>query len=149
MFFYTVPSPPLNVSLAAVPGSPNQLTATWTPPIRVDGIITAYTVYCNTSATQAYPEQVIGPNIPTIISVVNGTTLTAIFNTGLIPFTQYNCYVTANTSVGEGPPSKVISTKTSESGILSCVTHLVQSWRFHAATSVVDIDMKQTFFNGL
>ena len=118
MFFYTVPSPPLSVSLAVVPGSPNQLTATWTPPIPKNGIITAYTVYCNTSATQAYPEQGIGPNIPTIRSVVNGTTLTAIFNTGLNPFTQYNCYVTANTSVGEGLPSQVVNTKTSESGTL-------------------------------
>ena len=127
MFFYTVPSPPLSVSLAAVPGSPNQLTANWTPPIPKNGIITAYTVYCNTSATQAYPEQVIGPNIPTIRSVVNGKMLTTIFNTGLNPFTQYNCYVTANTSVGEGRPSQVVKTKTSESGTLSCVAHLAQS----------------------
>ena len=109
--------------MAAVPGSLNQLTATWTPPIPKNGIITAYTVYCNTSANQVYPEQAIGPNIPTIRSVVNETMLTAIFNTGLNPFTQYNCYVTANTSVGEGPPSQVVNTKTSESGILSCVMH--------------------------
>ena len=114
--FHTVPSPPLSVSLAVVPGSPNQLIATWTPPIPKNGIITAYTVYCNTSATQAYPEQVIGPNIPSVRSVVNGTTLSTILNTGLLPYTQYQCYVTANTSVGEGLPSLIVMNRTSESG---------------------------------
>ena len=125
---HAAPSQPWSVSLAAVPGSPNQLTATWTPPNTKNGIITAYTVYCNTSATQAYPEQVIGPNIPTIRSVVNGTTLSTIVNIGLNPFTQYNCYVTANTSVGEGPPLQVVNTKTNESGTLSCVTHLADTF---------------------
>ena len=114
--FHTVPSPPLSVSLAAVPGSPNQLSATWTPPIPKNGIITAYTVYCNTSANQVYPEQVIEPNVPTIRSVVNGMTQAVTFSTGLYPFTQYNCYVTANTSAGEGAPSQVVMIATSESG---------------------------------
>ena len=130
---HAAPSQPLSVSLAAVLGSPNQLTATWTPPIPKNGIITAYTVYCNTSANQSHPEQVIGPNMPTIRSVVNGTTLSTML-TGLIPFTQYNCYVTANTSVGEGPPSEVVNTKTSESGTLLCVTYLF--WHFQESLSV-------------
>ena len=114
--FHTVPTPPLNVTLAAVPGSPNQLTATWTPPIPKNGIITAYTVYCNTSANQSYPEQVIGPNVPTVRSVASGMTQDVSFSTGLSPFSQYNCYMTANTSVGEGPPSEVVITGTGESG---------------------------------
>ena len=79
-------------------------------------MITAYSVYCNTSASQAYPEQVIGLNIPTIRSVVNGTTLAVTFNTGLNPYTQYSCYVTANTSVGEGNPSDVVMARTVEDG---------------------------------
>ena len=73
-------------------------------------------MYCNTSASQAYPEQVIGPNIPTIRSVVNGTTLTVTFNTGLNPYTQYSCYVTANTSAGEGSPSVIVTARTVEGG---------------------------------
>ena len=73
-------------------------------------------MYCNTSANQAYPEQVIGPNIPTIRSVVNGTTLAVTFNTGLNPYTQYSCYVTANTSTGEGTPSMIVSATTVENG---------------------------------
>ena len=73
-------------------------------------------MYCNTSASQSYPEQVIGPNIPTIRSVVNGTTLAVTFNTGLNPYTHYNCYVTANTSAGEGSPSAIMAAQTVEDG---------------------------------
>ena len=72
-------------------------------------------MYCNTSANQSYPEQTIGPNAPTIRSVVNGTTLATTL-TGFYPYTQYNCYVTANTSVGEGNSSNVLSSLTLQSG---------------------------------
>ena len=112
----TVPSSPLAVSVSTISGSPNQLSASWSSPIPKNGIIIAYTIYCNTSASQAYPEQVIGPNVPTARSVVNGTTLAVTFSTGLNAYTQYDCYVTANTSVGEGTPSSIITTQTSESG---------------------------------
>ena len=111
----TAPSSPLNLSVSTVPGSPNQLSASWSPPIPKNGIIIAYTVYCNTSASQAYPEQMIGPNVPTVRSVVNGTTLATVFTTGLSPYTQYNCYVTANTSVGEGTPSQIVTARTDQS----------------------------------
>ena len=102
--------------MSPIPGSPTALFANWSVPIPRNGIITAYTVYCNTSASQAYPEQVIGPNIPTIRSVVNGTTLAVTFNTGLNPYTQYSCYVTANTSAGEGMPSVVVTARTFQGG---------------------------------
>ena len=112
----TVPSSPLALSVSTVSGSRNLLSASWSSPIPKNGIIVAYTIYCNTSASQAYPEQVIGSNLSTAKSVVNRTTLAVIFSTGLIPYTQYDCYVTANTSVGEGTPSSIITTRTSESG---------------------------------
>ena len=124
----TVPSSPLALSVSTVPGSPNQLSASWSPPISKNGIIIAYTVYCNTSASQAYPEQVIGPNVPTVRSVVNGTTLDVTFSTGLNPFTQYDCYVTANTAVGEGTPSSIITARSLESGrymqLLPLIMHI-------------------------
>eukprot|EP00731_Ephydatia_muelleri_P007444 Em0003g1692a len=113
----SVPSSPLALSVSTVPGSPNQLSASWSPPITKNGIIIAYTIYCNTSASQAYPEQVIGSNVPTVRSVVNGTTLATTFSTGINPYSQYDCYVTANTSVGEGTPSPIITTRTSESAM--------------------------------
>ena len=117
--FLAVPSLPLNISLSSIAGSPSQLSASWSVPIPRNGIITGYSVYCNTSANQTYPEQVIGPNEPTIRSVVNGTTLAATLS-GLSPYTQYSCYVTANTSVGEGSPSFVFTTITVQSGNLLC-----------------------------
>ena len=112
--------------MSTVLGSPNQLSASWSPPIPKNGIIIAYTVYCNTSASQAYPEQIIGPNVPTVRSVINGASLGGMsmfippanmstFTTGLNPYTQYNCYVTANTSVGEGAPSQIVTARTDQS----------------------------------
>ena len=84
-------------------------------------IIIGYIIYCNTSANQAYPEQRIGYNTPTIRSVVNGTTLAATFSTGLNPYTEYNCYVTANTLVGEGSPSMIGTARTDEGGTCALI----------------------------
>ena len=117
IFALAVPSSPQNFSLSSVAGSSTQLSASWSVPIPRNGIITGYSVYCNTSANQAYPEQMIGPNVPTIRSGVNGTTLATTL-TGLNPYTQYSCYVTANTSVGQGSPSAILTTQTAQSGIL-------------------------------
>ena len=114
-YLFAVPSSPQNFSLSPVTGSPYQLSASWSVPIPRNGIITGYSVYCNTSDNQTYPEQVIGPNVPTIRSVVNGTTLAATL-TGLSPYTQYSCYVTANTSVGQGGPSATLTTLSAQSG---------------------------------
>ena len=112
--------------MSTVPGSPNQLSALWSPPIPKNGIITAYTVHCNNSASQAYPEQMIGPNVVTLRSVVNGTTLTAAI-IGLSPYTNYDCYVTANTSVGEGSLSTAATTRTNESSeCIICLQHVLQ-----------------------
>ena len=112
---FSVPSSP-NFTLSPVAGSPTVFSANWSAPIPKNGIITGYTVYCNSSASQAYPEKVIGPNIPSIRSVANGTTLALTFSTGLNPYTQYSCYVTANTSAGEGSPSAVMTAQTVEDG---------------------------------
>ena len=74
-------------------------------------------MYCNTSASQAYPEQVIGPNVPTARSVINGSTvITTTMIVGLNPYTNYDCYVIANTSVGSGNYSSVATARTDESG---------------------------------
>ena len=116
LFPWTVPSAPLSISMASVSTSSNEIAIAWTPPAQTNGIITAYTVYCNTSATQAFPEQVIGPNMASIRSIVNGTSQLAIFNTGLNPYTQYECFVTATTSAGEGVASPILIVRTRQSG---------------------------------
>ena len=111
----TVPSAPLNFMLSSVSGSPNQLSASWTSPTRLSASITAYKVYCNTSASQAFPEQVIGPNAPTVRSEVNGETFNVTFSTGLNPFTQYDCYVAASNPYGEGASSTMVTSRTDQS----------------------------------
>ena len=116
LFPWAVPTAPSSISMAPVTTSPNEIAIAWTPPTQTNGIIIAYTVYCNTSATQAFPEQVIGPNMASIRSIVNGTSQLAIFNTGLNPYTQYECFVTANTSVGEGLASQILIIRTGQSG---------------------------------
>ena len=110
--------------MVPVDGSPTQLSASWSASLPKNGIITGYSVYCNTSDNQAYPEQVIGSNQATIRSVLNGTTL-AVTLTGLNPYTQYSCYVTANTSVGEGSPSTLDTVQTAESGNICII------WQLH------------------
>ena len=62
----------------------------------------------------------------TIRSVVNGTKLTATI-TGLNPYTNYDCYVTANTSVGEGILSTATTARTYESSeCIICLQHIRQ-----------------------
>ena len=111
MHIFTVPSSPYNFTLSPVAGSPSQLSASWSAPIPKNGIITGYSVYCNVSANQS-------SNVPTIRSVVNGTTL-AVTLTGLNLYTQYSCYVTANTSVGQGIPSNILTAQTGKSIVFS------------------------------
>ena len=116
MLSFLVPSYSTSIWLSPVIGYSTELYINWSVPIPRNGIITGYTVYCNTSINQSFPEQVIGPNNPIIRSVVKGTTLAVTFNTGLNPYTQYSCYVTANTSAGEGSPSVIVTSRTVEDG---------------------------------
>ena len=75
---------------------------TWNSPESPNGVILNYTVYCNDSES-----------VETLI--VSGTKSSAVVME-LTPFTYYDCYVTANTSVGEGDPSTIQSAQTDESG---------------------------------
>ena len=119
ILFSLAPSAPLNFTLSNVLASPTFLSATWSVPLQRNGIIIGYSVYCNTSINQPFPEQVIGPNIPNLRSVVSGTQLAVSFNTGLKPYTQYSCYVTANTSFGQSSSSSLVTALTAQSGNLA------------------------------
>ena len=94
----------------------------WSEPTLQFGIINSYTVYCNKSASEVYPEQEIGPDEPSVRSIVNGTTFTTEISFGHNPFTQYNCYVTANNTFGEGESSLIASQRTVESSKQLCVS---------------------------
>ena len=50
-----------------------------------------------------------------IFNVTKGSARQAVVKE-LLPFTEYDCFVTANTSTGEGPPSPTQTQRTMESG---------------------------------
>ena len=110
VFEITVPPSPEMFSVNTILGSPNHLLASWK---QTNGNFDAYTVYCNVSASQAYPEQEIGQNLPTVRSVVNATTFTTTI-TGLKPYTQYDCYVTPTALLQEEAPSQIVTNRTDE-----------------------------------
>ena len=70
-----------------------------------NGNIVAYTMFCRMGSDQEF----------TIRDTLNSSALSATLM-GLIPFTSYECYLTANTSVGEGPPSNNDTAMTDEYG---------------------------------
>ena len=122
-----VPSPPLAPSVL-VPIDPNSLYISWAEPAIPNGIVSVYTVYCEKSDTSTVGSGDSNPLNPytdsppsssddlsneTVSASTNSTSFTL---TGLTPYTQYNCFVSASTSAGESDFSTVISAVTEESG---------------------------------
>ena len=68
------------------------------------------------SDVQYYPEQTGDGSLSHFEIIVTNRDITGATVMELLPFTQYDCYVTANTSVGEGPPSSTLTQRTVESG---------------------------------
>ncbi len=104
-FHHAVPTKPQNVTVSRAVGLPTQLHITWTEPAKPNGVITSYTVRC---AAITGESEVLEP------VVVSGNIL-EVYVTGLEPYTEYGCFVTANTSAGEGEPSTKDTAVTDES----------------------------------
>ena len=129
----------MNTTVAKVIGSPTKLYIQWKPPEEPNGIIVAYSIYCKEAIVD--DAEILGSasgSIPTssgsailaamsrveyelgdisdytILVVSNGTQLEA-FVEDLTPFTNYGCFITANTSVGEGSSSRIVTATTDES----------------------------------
>ena len=115
VFCLTVPSMPLNFNLERLANQPTQLSASWSEPLPANGIITAYTLTCSLSSQQFYPEQSNTEPSSIVSTVQDGSTTSATVE-GLVPFTNYDCFMTANTSVGEGDSSSTETQRTDESG---------------------------------
>ena len=110
-----VPSEP-SISVSRRDGEPNELLVTWTAPENPNGIILNYTVYCDTSPSSESGDNAQDTEFLDAATVaVSGSARSAVVM-NLIPYTYYDCYVTANTSVGEGNSSSVESAQTDESG---------------------------------
>ena len=67
----------------------------------------------NAVYTQLYDSIQLYDDAPSVVETLGGVTQATV--EGLLPFTNYSCSVTANTSVGEGPPSDVSTARTVES----------------------------------
>ena len=101
---FTVPSEPI-ITVSRRNGEPNELLVSWTAPESPNGVILNYTIYCNDSESVE-------------TTVASGSDRSAVV-LNLTPYTYYDCYATANTTVGEGDSSSVKSAQTDESGEFS------------------------------
>ena len=86
------------------------------PDVQQNGIITNYTIGCNT--TEFEPTQVSPDNQ---FEMTNGVYDIVIY--GLTPGTTYECYVFANSTEGAGPPAKLSKSTNEESKL--CLIVLV------------------------
>ena len=98
------------------------MLVTWSLPDVPNGVTLYYTVYCDEEMTEdgsgtSGNGELLPDDSDTsiIVSTVLGNETSAVV-TELTPYTFYDCYVTANTSVGEGNASVVDSAQTDESG---------------------------------
>lgn len=95
IIYYIVPDPPSSVSLTPLNSSSLQLT--WDMPIIFKGNITDYNYTCmDLNATRTYSSKDEG-----LRNFVNEDRVVIL--TGLEPFREYMCNVTAATSAGIGP----------------------------------------------
>lgn len=101
-----------------VRGSPFELRISWEPPHESNGILTYYTIYCQDeldSESNSSPEY----NIAGVKhEIVRSDTMTVLFP-GLRSYRVYDCFVSGNTSVGEGNFSSLVTARTDESSKIS------------------------------
>ena len=131
---YLVPSPVSMTVMTAVPGTPSHLSLQWDPPGEPNGELVAYNVYCKLSILQPLCDCDSTTNVNSIscgcghlaqsvpyeqqAALPVGLSNTAVIG-GFLPYTNYTCFMTANTSAGESSPSIPLSAVTDESGELS------------------------------
>ena len=127
--FHLVPSKPQSVSVSTLLGFPTQLLIRWLPPLELNGILISYTTYCqalrtgsNETTTGEFAESsASGSGSLSPMSVNNmvvSSNDTEVRFSGLMPYTTYECFVTASTSVGESNFSSIVTARTDEAGRL-------------------------------
>ena len=99
----SAPTAPRSFSVETVDGMSMQLSAMWMEPSPTNGRITAYSVSCRENRTMD-------------VYTVTTSDSTSVEIQGLTPFTTYECFVTANTSAGEGGRSNTDTAITAEDG---------------------------------
>lgn len=119
-----MPYEPQSPRAQKISGSPTELNVSWEAPLEPNGIITSYKVYCIEANKDISKSNNNTTDSATLmeLSAINTTevvpgTATETVVTGLTPYTYYDCYVTANTSVGEGNVSGSATARTDEYGM--------------------------------
>ena len=123
VYFFAVPStPPFNVTV--VDTTSELVTLTWYPPLREhrNGIITGYLI--------------------NLTAELSGNTLEFSSNTtnitvdDLMPYTTYLFIVAAETIVGSGPFSLIVSVRTEETGMINfhCYASVHHTYNTHRHT---------------
>lgn len=130
---YLVPSPVGMTVMTAVLGTPSHLSSQWDPPREPNGELVAYSVYCKLSALQPLCDCDSATNVnstscgcdhlaQSVPYQQQAVLPVGLFNTavigGFLPYTNYTCFMTANTSAGESSPSIPLSAVTDETGEL-------------------------------
>ena len=114
--FLTGPSAPRDLILIPVPTGATLLSS-WESPLSPNGIITAYTLYCTGTEQQFYKDQIVPEQFSqSLVGNVLSTNLE-----DLLPFTVYECSITASTSAGEGDESPPVMRRTMET--CKCILH--------------------------
>ena len=131
---HAVPSEPISFNVSTISNSPRSLSVSWLPPKIQNGIIIGYTVYCMEERQQggtttssigmesgdsASNNDLITPD-NSILTMTVPSNETEITFPGLIPYTLYSCYASANTSAGEGNFTvQVVARTDDKSGMLA------------------------------
>ncbi len=124
------PTKPQDVTVSQAVGLPTQLHITWTEPAKPNGVITSYSVRCAAITGESEGLEPV---------VLSGNTLD-MYVTGLEPYTEYGCFVTANTSAGEGETSKKFHAVTDESCENICVITWITVTSLHVALLICVFD---------
>ena len=117
----TVPSNPVSPGVTTFVGNPTSLFISWSEPTTLNGFISHYTVYCEEEDTTGsgsggfVSPSTVSMNQYMTNDTVPGNSTFAVLS-GLVPYTTYNCFVSASTSAGESSFSPMVTATTDESG---------------------------------
>ena len=99
-FLFTAPGPPSSLSLTI--STSTSLYLSWGEPEEPNGMITGYNYTCYiTGHENMVIQKRIGLISATVSAIINRN------GSGLDPYTNYTCEVTASTQPGEGAPAFV------------------------------------------
>ena len=117
----SVPSEPQNPDIQSIAGSPTELLVMWDPPAEPNGVILTYTVYCYVLANDSLASESFLLPLDSIVTMMPSFTQvpgnqTEVVVVDLVPYTDYFCFITANTSIGESNSSNIVFNRTDESG---------------------------------